>query len=164
MVVVGGSQGEEAVPHPSLDVGFRHRAAEVEVAELSARLEPGVRQHLIGGHHLQRTDDLVSGGGPLPALASHGGELEEPLGSQHLGARALAERSEDRVAVGDEEVPAQRHDVAEAQLEALTAGVAAEVDAGCARGGVPEAAVLLGLHRPPTLVCRGDGTAPRWSA
>jgi hypothetical protein len=150
VVVVGGTQGQESVPHPALDrLGVL--VVEREGGELAARLEPGVDTQLVDGHDPQGSHDLVAGAEPGSQLTGNAGQLEQSSAGQVLGGGgALAVPPGVHVA-GEEVVGAQRHHVAEAETKAGMAVARSQLDAGPAAGGVAQLAVLLRPHegRPP---------------
>jgi hypothetical protein len=139
VVVVGRRELQVAVADASLDVAGGSPRPDVEVGELAARLKARIDEDLIGGHDLQRTDELVTATRLGPARALNPGQAEQVIGDDRLASGGVVRQGW----LWAEVVPAERHDIAMAQPEALVERVCADVDQRAAGGGV---AMLVAVH------------------
>lgn len=108
MIAVRRGQAQVAVRNPPLNVAPVGARTELIPIELPTRLEPGVDEHLLHGHDLERAHDLVAGLGTRPGSARGRREAEESA----CGVGALG-------ASGTEVVAAECDDVAKAKQELL---------------------------------------------
>ena len=77
MIPIGRGQSQKAIPDPPFDLGHRRSRGEPEVTELPAGFEAGVNDAAVHRHHLERTDDLVSGAKLGAIAARNGSQLEQ---------------------------------------------------------------------------------------
>ena len=118
--------------------------AGVLAAELEARVDEG----LVDRHHVQRADDLVARSRPRALFARNPRQAEQR--TDVIAAVGVAVLAAARARAGPEVVPAERHDVAEAQPKLLVRGRATEVDERTTGCRVTDRSMLVPVHATPS--------------
>lgn len=150
VIVVGRRKLQVAVAHASLNVAGGPPTTDVEAGELPAGLKARIDEGLIDGHHLQRTDDLVAATRHGPGRACDPRQPEQVVSDERVAIGVAVGMRR----LGDEVVPAERHNVAIAQPEAIVWRFPADVDQRAAGRGVADDARCRSWQCSSAVCCR----------